>query len=218
MMAGSLRVVLLLTVTTRIFAQVAAQHGYGLEQYEHTQQSRGYAAPIAAAENPITNIFAPPPQAPMTGGITPTAKPNCNMQIPTACVFPFTYKGLSYTTCTGVDAVGKMWCSETKAFGGQWAECKNPCVNKWPAKRIASTVVAGSVAATGLGLIIAAVAEDEAKHQHHHHHNNPFKDLVDKLSGNRKLGEAPTGEMNAIQSGKSSLLSTASIVDAPVIV
>jgi len=51
-----------------------------------------------------------------------------------------------------------MWCSTTTEYDGHWKQCIDPCKNKWPVKKIASTVVAGSVAATGIGLIAAAVA------------------------------------------------------------
>ncbi|CAF1192688.1 unnamed protein product [Adineta ricciae] len=51
------------------------------------------------------------------------------------CSFPFTYKGVNYTTCTTVD-VGSPWCSGTSTFSGIILDCRkidwcasSPCLN-----------------------------------------------------------------------------------------
>ena len=52
-----------------------------------------------------------------------------------SCIFPFTYKGVTYNTCTYVDhPEQKEWCS-TKvdengvhvSGGNNWGECRGPC-------------------------------------------------------------------------------------------
>merc|ERR1719454_1583052 len=101
----------------------------------------------------------------------PTSQPvdKCKMIIPPECVLPFTYKGLVYHTCTGTDAMNTLWCSTTGTYSGKWKECTDPCKKQWGAKKIASTVIAGSVAATGVGLMAAAIANNQKSG-----HFNPF--------------------------------------------
>jgi len=96
-------------------------------------------------------------------------KPDCKLQIPAECKFPFVYKNLPYTTCTGVDATNTMWCSTDRTYAGQWKQCNDPCSGKWSVKAIASTVVAGSVALTGIGLMGAAIHNNQK-----HGEFNPF--------------------------------------------
>jgi hypothetical protein len=112
---------------------------------------------------------------------------NCHITVPTGCVIPFTYKGLSYHTCTGVDAVDTLWCSTAATYSGGWKRCHNPCKNQWPAKKIASTVIAGSVAATGLGLMTAAVVNN-----HQTGHFDPFYHFGLRPVGNEHITPAPT--------------------------
>ena len=38
------------------------------------------------------------------------------------CVFPFTYKGVQYHSCTTADH-NKPWCSFDAVYKGQWANC-----------------------------------------------------------------------------------------------
>jgi len=103
--------------------------------------------------------------------VTPTNKPgSCKLQIPATCKFPFVYKGITYSTCIGTDSLRTLWCSTDSVYAGHFAECTDPCKGgKWPAKKIASTVIAASVAATGLGLITAAMVNEAKKHN-----GNPF--------------------------------------------
>merc|ERR1719217_1022042 len=47
-----------------------------------------------------------------------------------ACVFPFTYKSVTYNACTSVDW-GKPWCPTASGpnidFNHQWGLCNNAC-------------------------------------------------------------------------------------------
>ena len=39
------------------------------------------------------------------------------------CVFPFTYGGVSYDSCTTVANGNKPWCSFDSVYAGKWANC-----------------------------------------------------------------------------------------------
>ena len=39
------------------------------------------------------------------------------------CVFPFTYGGVSYNSCTTVANGNKPWCSFDSVYAGKWANC-----------------------------------------------------------------------------------------------
>ena len=41
----------------------------------------------------------------------------------TACVFPFTYRNVTYTTCTTVRNDGVFWCSTTAEYDKKWGNC-----------------------------------------------------------------------------------------------
>lgn len=100
----------------------------------------------------------------------PAAKPNkCSLKVPSSCKLPFNYKGVVYSTCTGTDAMSTLWCSEDSNYAGRWKACTDPCKGKWPVKKIVGSVVAGGIAATGIGLTAAAMAKS-AKYGHF----NPF--------------------------------------------
>ena len=43
-----------------------------------------------------------------------------------ACVFPFTYAGISYSTCTNHDNGATMWCY-TDSAGSNWGNCDASC-------------------------------------------------------------------------------------------
>lgn len=117
-------------------------------------------AAVTAAANGKTTTPASGASTTTPAAGAVTGKPGgCKLKVPAECV-PFQYKGLAYTSCTGVDAIHTMWCSTTPVYSGKWKECHSSCKQNWPAKKIASTVIAGSVAATGLGLISAAIAND----------------------------------------------------------
>jgi len=92
-----------------------------------------------------------------------TERPSCKLTAPPECVFPFVYKSLTYTTCTGVDTKDTLWCSKDAVYNGKWKQCSDPCKDKWPVKAIVGSVVAGGVAVAGVGLIAAAV-DHENKH------------------------------------------------------
>jgi hypothetical protein len=112
--------------------------------------------------------------------VAPSTSHHCQLSIPQACVFPFHYKGLTYNTCTGVDSVNTLWCSTTRYFHGHWRQCVDPCKNKWPVHAIVSGVVASGVAATGIGLIAAAVAN---KNKETGELGNPFGNLMASREG-----------------------------------
>nr|AKR17060.1 euphy [Fimbriaphyllia ancora] len=44
------------------------------------------------------------------------------------CVFPFTYRGKSYSACTKYGH-NRLWCSLDAVYKGHWANCVNPCTN-----------------------------------------------------------------------------------------
>ena len=48
------------------------------------------------------------------------------------CIFPFNYKGRTYTDCTTKDAHGTYWCAtEVNSNGdyyGRWGNCGSTCV------------------------------------------------------------------------------------------
>jgi len=168
-MVRSLPVAVLLAVTVRSSAYAGDNLGYGGQSTcVPGYDSDCTPGPAPAPSPPIINILDPAP-APSPEPFAPepevfsTDAPSCKLEIPAECVFPFTYKGLEYTTCTGVDAVRTMWCSVEQKYEGHWRQCKDPCHNKWPVKLIASTALAGSVAAAGLGLIAAAVHKGAQK-------------------------------------------------------
>ncbi|XP_048576516.1 cation-independent mannose-6-phosphate receptor isoform X1 [Nematostella vectensis] len=50
----------------------------------------------------------------------------CDNDVKTAdrkcCVFPFTYKGVAYTSCTYVNH-NRPWCSWTAVYSGGWSNC-----------------------------------------------------------------------------------------------
>jgi carbonic anhydrase len=124
-------------------------------------------------------------------------KPSCHLQIPAECKLPFVYKSLTYTTCTGVDALRTMWCSTDTVYAGHWKECKDPCKGAWPAKKIAGAVIAGSVGATGIGLITAAIVND-AKTGHF----DPFAGIKGiKPVGAEKTAPAPTPTQPTVTNG-----------------
>ena len=39
------------------------------------------------------------------------------------CVFPFSYKGVTYNHCTDVDNDRRLWCAYTPYYNGQWGTC-----------------------------------------------------------------------------------------------
>ena len=50
-----------------------------------------------------------------------------------ACVFPFTYNGVTYSECTTADNDGHFWCAtEVDAAGevpdNKWGECGATCI------------------------------------------------------------------------------------------
>jgi len=182
---------LLLAVFTQglaVYDQTGESDGYGGDNSYSQGAYNGYGpapagpavpAPAGPAPAPgvVNSLFdvteypepaftTTPPEAEEGPGPTlspsdSTTKHVCQMIIPPECTFPFEYKGLTYSTCTGVDTMQTMWCSTAKTYGGKWKQCKDPCKNKWSVKAIAGAVVAGSVAATGVGLIGAAIAHNK---------------------------------------------------------
>merc|ERR1712203_1319610 len=56
---------------------------------------------------------------------------SCATEDGQACVFPFQYDGLSYSSCTAIDS-DQLWCAtEVDADGdyidGQWGNCNSNC-------------------------------------------------------------------------------------------
>ena len=54
------------------------------------------------------------------------------------CVFPFTYDGKSYSSCTTVDNGNKPWCSFDAVYRGQWANCGKKRIRLQPEKCVIS--------------------------------------------------------------------------------
>ena len=51
---------------------------------------------------------------------------------PQRCVFPFSYKGLEYGSCTTADNGGVAWCSTAtdhrgRYVAGRWGDCEEDC-------------------------------------------------------------------------------------------
>lgn len=90
--------------------------------------------------------------------------PDCTVKVPEDCKFPFVYKGISYQSCTEVDAVGSTWCSTDSDFAGHWRQCTEPC-KSLAMHGIVTGVVASGVAAAGIGLIAAATVHAEKNKQ-----------------------------------------------------
>lgn len=141
----------------------------------------------ATEDATIASIVPNPPSFNLAAGLTkahlngtavvmhkiPAASPadsgKCKLTVPDSCKLPFNYKGVVYSTCTGTDAMSTLWCSEDSNYQGRWKACTDPCKGKWPVKKIVGSVVAGGIAATGIGLTAAAMA-NSAKNGHF----NPF--------------------------------------------
>ncbi len=56
---------------------------------------------------------------------TPSPEPECKTAKTTddkCCSLPFTYKGVTYNSCTNVDH-NKLWCSLDANYKGKWGNC-----------------------------------------------------------------------------------------------
>ncbi|KAL9967399.1 hypothetical protein ACROYT_G025616 [Oculina patagonica] len=58
------------------------------------------------------------------------------------CVFPFTYGGKTFDSCTTYANGNTLWCSFDAVYRGQWANCVNPCTNL-PCKNKGTCTVTG---------------------------------------------------------------------------
>jgi len=101
------------------------------------------------------------PTLPPLGPVSTSSKP-CGEKVPKDCVFPFTYKGVNYTTCTDVDAKDTTWCSKTYLYTGHFERCVNDC-NDFPVGAVVGGTIGGAVAVAGAGLITAAVIHNQQK-------------------------------------------------------
>lgn len=146
-----------------------SEYGYGVRDcvpgYDaDCDEPNGPPLPQGATttEEPTVTIPEEPKEPSTTG------KQNCTMHRPSECVFPFKYKDLMYKTCTGVDAHEALWCSTTANYSGHWKRCES-CQGNVPTKEIVGGVLAGSVAAAGIGLIATAIHNNMV-----HGEFNPF--------------------------------------------
>merc|ERR1719394_116421 len=84
---------------------------------------------------PVTTTTQAPIQIIIATTTTTTAAPTnvCTTTAGTACVFPFTYMGQTYTSCTNAGGFQPAWCStKTDAYGnhiiGSFGDCNvNTC-------------------------------------------------------------------------------------------
>ena len=67
------------------------------------------------------------PNACSTGPECPQGKKTDDAQ-GRCCVFPFTYRGMSYDSCTSYDH-DRPWCSFDAVYRGQWANCGKKTLN-----------------------------------------------------------------------------------------
>jgi hypothetical protein len=93
----------------------------------------------------------------------------------------FYYRGTFYDKCTEADAYNTKWCSTTLHYSGSWKPCyvKEECHKTAGIKQkvgtIVGSVVAGGVAATGIGLIAAAIHKSiEAENKQHQTGQNKY--------------------------------------------
>merc|ERR1719421_35551 len=93
--------------------QIAATDGI------HTLTLRTPLAHAHSVGTPVLMMGAPT-NLPMRGA---AHQGPCKIERPSGCMFPFSYKGITYTTCTGVDAMDVLWCSTTTQYQGKWLTC-----------------------------------------------------------------------------------------------
>ena len=86
--------------------------------------------------------------------IAPTAYEACTY-VPDACVFPFTYLGVEYQTCTDVGAGAAFWCSTTASYQFGASEDCAGCV---PPSAAPSPPPSASAAPTAPGATAAPTA------------------------------------------------------------
>merc|ERR1712227_367945 len=58
--------------------------------------------------------------------------PQCQTDTNQDCVFPFSYKGMEYSSCTTADNHGVPWCSTStdhigQYVNGRWGNCQQTC-------------------------------------------------------------------------------------------
>ena len=75
---------------------------------------------VAVAVLSISGVFC------QNGGYTTDVSGTVGGNSVGACVFPFTYKGVTYTSCTVIDNKDVPWCSLTSSYetGNRWARCQ----------------------------------------------------------------------------------------------
>jgi len=158
------------------YGGMAESYGYGSTglQSASTPVQSGTPGWQAAAVSKLGDIFGPT-KDPEELSLTPPTSiaPNrpststnpCQVTIPDECVFPFTYKGKNYTTCTGVDAKNALWCSKTYKYTASFAICDQSC-DDFPYGAVIGGSVGGAVALAGVGAITGVVVtnqQNEAK-------------------------------------------------------
>ncbi|XP_078692011.1 uncharacterized protein LOC144922228 [Branchiostoma floridae x Branchiostoma belcheri] len=96
----------------------------------HNTQHIQEASPMPEV-NSLSTWYAPVPtntpillalistNTPITRTIDGSTNPSTHKK----CNFPFTYKGIIYSSCTTVDNTGRPWCSTTVIYRGEWKHC-----------------------------------------------------------------------------------------------
>merc|ERR1711970_320281 len=88
--------------------------------------------PSSATSTPAIVIVTATTAAPATTATASSCVTTGGNKVGLPCVFPFTNKGVTYTSCTTDGGFSKPWCSTaTDIFGnhvlGNWGDCSSSC-------------------------------------------------------------------------------------------
>jgi len=101
-------------------AQIIADQDYVIS---FNVTNPGHAQPSHPVSISASGVSLPAIEMSIGAGPMPAVE-SCDS---TACVFPFTYRGVQYTSCTNVDYGDLYWCAtkvDNSTAADTWAECK----------------------------------------------------------------------------------------------